>query len=274
MHYKTCLPILFILFAGLTACKKNKAGGDPPESYTFSYGDSVIYPNGGAMRVLPVTPMAGNYEAFPEGIEIDDETGEIDVADSETGLRYRISFTPKNSTKTYTTVVLLAGINYLDAFYNLSKNDTVSRAIYNGDPAKAVPVSTGKTVFDIDLGCNKEGIAISTSNGAINLMQTIRNGFFGKHPDNESREEFKLKYKIDDKTKQATQELKIKLYYYNTMADVPDKYFELLKDREGTILRWNGTSAAGDEIISGAAGIDGVQKAARPRPPCIFIIGR
>lgn len=274
MRYKTCLPILFLLLAGITACRKNKAGGDPPESFTFSYGDSVIYPNGGALRVMPLTPMAGSYQAFPEGIEIDDQTGEIDVAKSETGLRYRITFTPKNSTKTYSTVVLLAGINYLDAFYNISKNDTVSRAIYNGDPAKAVPVSAGKTVFDIDLGCNKEGIAVSNSNGSINLMQTIRNGFFGTHPDNESREEFELKYKIDDKTKQATQTLKIKLYYYNTMADVPTKYFDLLKDREGTILRWNGTSAAGDEIISGAAGIDGVQKAARPRPPCIFIIGR
>jgi hypothetical protein len=274
MHYKTFLPVLLILLLGATACRKTKAGGDPPAGYIFTYGDSVIYPTGGVQRVMPATPMAGSYEAFPEGIEIDDATGEISVADSETGLRYRITFTPKNSTKTYTTMVLLAGVNYLDAFYNLSKNDTMSLAIYNGDPARAIPVSANKTVFDIDLGCNKEGIAINTSNGTINLMQTIRNGFFGRHPDNESRQEFELKYKIDDKSKQATQNLKIKLYYYNTMNDVPDKYFELLKDREGTILRWNGTSAAGDEIISGAAGVEGVQKQARPRPPCIFIIGR
>jgi hypothetical protein len=39
-------------------------------------------------------------------------------------------------------------------------------------------------------------------------------------------------------------------------------------------LRANGTSAAGDEIISSAAGVVGVQQEARPRPPCIFIIGR
>lgn len=274
MHHKTLLPILILLLAGATACRKNKAGGDPPASFVFKYVDSVIYPNGGAQRVSPVTPMAGTYEAFPDGIEIDESTGDIDVAKSETGLRYRISFTPKNSTKTYTTVVLLAGINYLDAFYNISKNDTLSRAVYNGDPARAVPVSSGKTVFDIELGCNKEGIAVNTANGTINLMQTIRNGFFGTHPDNETRQEFELKYKIDDKSQQATQALKIKLYYYNTMADVPDKYFELLKDREGTLLRWNGTSQAGDEIISGAAGVQGVQKVAKPRPPCIFIIGR
>jgi hypothetical protein len=280
MHSRKIIPILLIMLAGFAACKKSNNEPDPVGggggNYAFSYGDSVIYPQttSGDYKVSPVTPMKGSYEAFPDGIELDEETGEINVSESETGLRYRITFTPANSSRSYTTVVLLAGINYLDAFYYLSKSDTMSRAVYNGDLARAVPVSNGKTVFDIDLGCNKEGIAINTNNGTINLMQTIRNGFFGKHPDNDSREEFELEYKIDDKSKQARQSVKIKLYYYNTINDVPEKYFDLLEDREGTILWANNTHNPSEEIISGVTGVTGIQGRERPRPPCIFIIGR
>lgn len=273
MRTRNLFPILVLLTA-FAACRKNK-GNDPGSNYALSYGDSIIYlkATGGDHIVSPVIPMAGKYEGFPEGIQLNDKTGEINVSKSETGLRYRITFVPEGSIKTYTTVVLLAGVNYLDAFYFLSKNDTISKAVYNGDLARAVPVSAGKTVFDIGLGCNNEGIAVNTENGNINLMQTIRNGFFGKYPDNDSRQEFELKYKIDDKSQQAGQAVKIKLYYYNTMADVPQKYFDLLKDREGTILWANNTNPAG-ELISGIAGVAGVQREAKPRPPCIFIIGR
>lgn len=269
---KKLLPIL-ILITGFAACRKNNNG--EPGSYNLSYGDSVIYlkNTGGDHIVSPVTPMTGTYEAFPDGIELDESTGAINVSESETGLRYRITFTPAGSTRSYTTTVLLAGINYLDAFYFLSKNDTISRAVYNGDLNKAVPVSPGKTVFDIDLGCNKEGIAINQADGSINLMETIRRGFFGTHK-NDDEEEFELKYKIDDKSGQARQEVKIKLYYYNTMADVPQKYFDLLKEREGTLLWANNTHNPTNELLSQLAGVKGITGLARPRPPCIFIIAR
>lgn len=269
-----CLLLLLPALGMLAACKKNKSeGGD----YTFSYGDSVIYPKttSGDYIVKPLVANNGIYAAFPEGIELDDNTGAINVTKSETGLRYRITFTPADGSPAKTTTVLLAGINYLDAFYILANNDTVSSVVYNGDPARAVPLSPGKTVFDIDLGCNNEGIAINTNTGNINLAQTIRNGFFGRHPDNEARQEFELKYKIDDKSGQANQSVKIKLYYYNTMADVPDKYFKLLEDRQGTVFRSAGTPLyAKGTTFSGALGAFDITKAAKPRPPCIFIIGR
>lgn len=271
---RNLLPVL-ILITILAACRKSNDGPEAGGNYTLSYGDSVIYlkNTGGDHIVSPVTAMTGTYEAFPDGIELDESTGAINVSQSETGLRYRITFTPSGGTRTYTTTVLLAGINYLDAFYFLSKNDTVSRAVYNGDLNKAVPVSPGKTVFDIDLGCNKEGIAINVNDGSINLAQTIRNGFFGRHK-NDDEEEFELKYKIDDKSGQARQEVKIKLYYFNTLSDVPQKYWDLLKEREGTLLWANNTHNPTDEIISELAGVEGIADRARPRPPCIFIIGR
>ena len=275
MRLKNLLPIVVLMAVSVSlSCSKSNDGSDGDN--TLSYGSPVIFPRGDDYVVSPVNRpnVEGRYSSFPEGLELDKKTGAIDVSDSETGLRYRITFTPEDGGAPISTTVLLAGINYEDAFHVLANNDTITRVIYNGDAANAVPVSVGKTVFDVNLGCSKEGIAINRNDGTINLAQTIRNGFFGRHPDNDTREEFELEYMIDDGTKQTKQEIKIKLYYHNTIDDIDDDLLQLLKDREGTILRPDGTAVPQDGIVTTAiAGIQSTGKA-RPRPPCIFIIGR
>jgi len=259
-----------------SAC--NKSSGDNPglpPTYQFSYGDSILYQKNLSIDyiVYPSHQETGTYSAFPDGIQIDEKTGAINVSKSESGLRYRIKFIPSGGGAEHSTTVLLSGINYLDAFYFLSRNDTVANPIYNGSFQNPIPGSSSGTAFDSGLGCNNEGIAVSTSDGKINLMQTIRNGFFGKYPDNGTRREFELKYKIDDNSKQALNALKIKLYYFETMNDVTPDLLQLLQERQGTLLGANTTSFPG-EILSGAAGTSGAEKIAKPRPPCIFIIGR
>ncbi len=260
----------------LVACKKDGGGDNTiPADFKLSYGDSILYEKniGADNLVLPQHSYTGTYSAFPEGIEIDDKTGAINLSKSETGLRYKINFIADNNSFEYTTTVLLAGINYFDAFYFLSKNDTVANPVYNGRPGAAIPVSATGTAFDIGLGCNNEGIAVNTADGKINLMQTIRNGFFGRYPDNATRREFELKYKINDQSQQKVKALKIKLYYFDTMNDFTEDLRQLLRDREGTVFGANPITFPG-EILSSPAGIDGVSKVAKPRPPCIFIIGR
>ena len=266
------LAATFFLFV---ACKKDAAGDNIPADFKLSYGDSILYEkNTGADNlVFPTHSYTGFYSAFPEGIELDERTGAINLAKSETGLRYKITFTADDNSFEYTTTVLLSGINYFDAFYNLSRNDTVAKAIYNGNPDNILPLSPSGTQFDIGSGCNNEGIAVNTADGSINLMQTIRNGFFGRHPNNDARQEFELKYKINDKSGQRIKSLKIKLYYFDTMDDVTDDLLQLLRDREGTVFGAHPISFPG-EILSSTAGANGTAKVARPRPPCIFIIGR
>lgn len=268
--------LVFIALISVTACKKSSGdNGGMPGSSDFSYGDSIFYQRNSNTDYLvyPTRQEAGTYSGFPEGIQIDEKTGAINVSKSETGLRYQVKFLPATGGPERSTTVLLSGINYLDAFYFLSKNDTIAKPVYNGTLQNVIPGTSSGTAFDIGLGCNNEGIAVSTADGKINLMQTIRNGFFGKYPDNGTRKEFELKYKIDDNSKQALNGLKIKLYYFETMNDVTPDLIQLLHDREGTLLGMNTASFPG-EILSGAAGINGTQKVAKPRPPCIFIIGR
>lgn len=263
-----CALLLVILSVG---CEKS---GTEPKPYTLTYGDSILYVKNQAADyiVAPAEALpAGRFDGFPEGIQIDDVTGAINVSKSETGLRYRITFTETATGKTTTTIVLISGINYFDKIYNLSSSDTLALPVYNASVSRTVPTNS---VFDDDNGCNGVGVAVNKDNAVINLAQTIRNGVFGATPKNGEIKEVDLKYRVNDGSGKSLNSLKVKLYYYNTAADIDPAYIQLLKDREGTVFMANDRFQWGQEILSGAAGTNGAGGVAKPRPPCIFILGR
>src|SRR6185503_12822737 len=109
----------FLLFTiSFVSCKKTVS---EPGEYKLSYGDSVLYlkNQAGDQIVYPTEHREGVYTAFPDGIEIDDMTGAINLSKSETGLRYRITHTTPDGKKT-NTLVVVSGVNYTDKFYNLA----------------------------------------------------------------------------------------------------------------------------------------------------------
>jgi hypothetical protein len=229
---------------------------NPTTNYKLSYGDSILYLKPGAVDqiVYPVTPRPGTYEGFPEGIEIDDNTGAINVSNSETGLRYRITHTAPDGTKTETKVVL-SGITFKDQFYYLSRNDSIALPIYNANDSRVLPLAG--SIFDEGNLANGGGCSVKTDNGKINLKETIRNGVFGFPPRNDAQETFEIKYRINDQSGKSENKLKVLLYWYNTVNDIPQYVWDILNERtaDGVFLR--GGSA---------------QRAAKPRPPCVIII--
>ncbi len=239
----------------LSGCSKNAASPEP--AYTLSYGDSIIYlqPQADDYIVHPLQHRDGVYEGFPDGIEIDEVTGAINVSDSETGLRYEITHTSPSGKKTKTRVVL-SGITFTDKYYFLSQNDSVAFPVYNANPAGAVPLN-GSTFDEGDIA-NNGGCSVRTNNGQINLAETIRNGVFGATPENDKRETFEIRYRLNDNSGKAVNKLKVLLYYYETMADVPADVLETLRDREEQGVFLKTTSMNG--------------KVAKPRPPCVIII--
>src|SRR5512139_2634794 len=96
MTIRNTFTILLCLaaFLLLGSCKKSSDGQQP--AITLSYGDSVFYVKSTAADYVinPVTVRGGQYFGFPEGIDIDENTGAITVNKSETGLRYKIFFIP------------------------------------------------------------------------------------------------------------------------------------------------------------------------------------
>ena len=236
----------------------NKGNESPQAPYTLSYGDSIIYPKAKSPDyiVYPQEQRAGTYSGFPDGIEIDDNTGAINVTKSETGLRYRITHTAPDGTETRTTVVL-SGITFPDKFYHLSQHDSIAFPVYNASLSRAVPLN-GST-FDEGNNANSGGCSVQTLNGQINLAQCVRNGIFGSTPQNDVRKDFEIAYRLNDESGKTLNKLKVRLYFYNSMADVAADLLETLQDREdqGVFLRTVGAA-----------------RVAKPRPPCVIIINQ
>jgi hypothetical protein len=254
---KIAYPLLPVLMGGfLLSC--NKSSNNPSGPYNLSYGDSIIYLKAQSTDyiVYPSEQRAGVYSGFPEGIQIDDITGAINVSKSETGLRYRITHTAPGGTVT-TTMVVLSGITFPDKFYHLSQNDSIAFPVYNASVSRPVPLS-GST-FDEGNGANSGGCSVQTINGQINLAQSVRNGIFGTTPQNDVRKDFDIAYRLNDESGKSLNKLRVRLYYYNTMADVAPDLLQTLQDRsdQGVFLRTTGTA-----------------RVAKPRPPCVIIINQ
>lgn len=244
---------------GLFSCNGNGAV-DPPAAYKLSYGDSILYlKSSGTNIVYPTEHRDGRYTGFPDGVEIDESTGAINIANSETGLRYRITHTAPDGTKTEIKVVL-SGITFTDKFYHLSTGDSIAPPVYNASTDRVIPLSGSN--FDEGNVANGGGCSVRTDNGKINLNESIRNGVFGGAPRNDDTKEIEIKYRINDGSSKSLNKLKVKLYWYNTTADVPQYLWDILNDRasQGVFLKGNGTETT--------------VALAKPRPPCIIIVAQ
>lgn len=247
-----------VILLAISCQKASDNTDDPSGPYKLSYGDSILYmkPDGSGNIVYPTTQRPGKYEGFPEGIEIDENTGAINLSDSETGLRYKITHTAPDGTKTETKVVL-SGITFKDHFYYLSAGDSIALPIYNASENRILPLSG--SLFDEGNLANGGGCSVKTDNGKINLKETIRNGVFGFPPRNDAQQTFEIKYRINDGSGKSLNKLKVLLYWYNTINDVPQYVWDILNDRtsQGVFLRGGVT-----------------ERVAKPRPPCVIIVNQ
>jgi hypothetical protein len=248
------------------------SGSGGVNSTTLSYGDTIFYLHTAAPNIISPKNFnrQGKFYGFPKGIELDSITGKIDLAESETGLRYKILFVPNGTTDTIRTKLVISGINFYDGIYNLSKGDSIAHSIYNASGVPFVPGQFGSgnaNVFDDGNGCNSQGCAVSLINGKINLAKSIRDGAIPRI--NDSQKEFAYYYRMDDQSGKALNRLKVKLYFYNTVADIPQYLWDiLLIDHAGTILtRSNSGGGVMEVAAQGAAAAS-----ARPRPPCLVVI--
>lgn len=248
-----------MVFCLAVSCNKNETL--TTESAALSYGDSVFYVSeqSSDQLVSPVRPVTGSYSAFPDGLEINPSTGVINVSKSEAGMRYRISFKNASGDSSHAFVVI-SGINFPDKYYRLANADSVAFPVYNADPSRPMPAG----IFDEDKVANNSGCAMRTNNGQINLKESIRNGLFGSTPKNDTRKDFEVKYRLDDRSGKALNKIKILLYYYDSMADVPTDLQQTVREHQAMTFQPDNTPILNMPIASIAA---------KPRPPCIIVIG-
>jgi hypothetical protein len=262
--------LLSLLLSGSAVCLVFSCSNKeeiPAAMYKLSYGDSILYllNTSGDYIVRPTETRQGTYSGFPEGIQIDDATGAINVSKSETGLRYRITYVSPTGDSS-STMVVLSGITFKDHYYHLSTGDSIANPVYNALETRTVPVSGSS--FDEGNGANSGGCSVKTNNGTINLAQTARNGVFGNTPQNDVRRDFDIQYRLNDGSNKSLNKLRVRLYWYNTMADVPPDLLQTLSDRDaqGVFLRTTQTTGTGIQARTTAI--------AKPRPPCVIIIAQ
>lgn len=262
------IPICLIT---IFSCNKNPVDDDPS---ALSYGSSIFYIKSNEYYIYPTKTQPGTYSAFPaDGIDLDERTGAIRVRGGDdniyTGLKYKITHTATNG-DTSSAMILISGIQFLDQFYRLSQHDSIAFPIYNGDPANNVPLSGSS--FDDGGNANSGGCSVKTSNGQINLAQTVRNGVFGANPQNDAKREFDIEYKLNDQSGKATNKIRVKLYYYNTMADVAPDLLETLNERQqqGVFFGMNNSNFENGTSFRTSS----LSAIAKPRPPCVIIIGQ
>lgn len=268
---KVTLFRMLAVVAGLSvfsSCHKSPVttGGDG----NLSYGDSVFYLKSNTYTISPVNTRTGTYTAFPGNLLIDNSTGAITVAlkgsdgQSQTGLKYKINFqSPGGGTKD-STFIILSGINYLDGFHDLSQNDSIISPVYNCDVTKSLPAGSYGVGAD-----NK--LAINTTNGQINVNESIRRGFFDD-PTHSSWKQTTIKYTINDNSGGVQNEMDVILYHYNNLSDVPSNVSGLMQAHQLLSLSVNrlaipSTAGPIDNNLSSSLSLS------RPRPPCVVIIG-
>ena len=265
---RICILIATLISGILFSCKKDSMTST--QAYQLSYGDSILYLRSQPSDyiVYPIEQKTGQYFGFPDGIDVDQASGAINVSKSETGLRYRITYvSPQGDTSK--TMIVISGINFLDKFHHLSQGDSIALPIYNASIDRIVPLN-GST-FDDGNNANSGGCSVKTINGQINLAQTVRNGVFGATPQNNANQEFDIYYRLNDNSNKALNKIRVKMYYYSTMNDVAPDLLQTLQDRsnDGVFL---GATYQPIPNASSTMRTLGTRKTAKPRPPCVIII--
>jgi len=269
-----------VLLLTLTSCFDENGGGDGTDGEidcsTFAYPDTIfVIKPGQANLVSPLNELNGNYKSSPNGLAINATTGVIDVNASETGLRYKVSFTPTGTEQVCDFFVTISGVNYLDGVYILSRNEITVAPVYNGVPGLPLPCpdddddddddDDSSCKFDEDDILKDLGFEIS-SKGVFDLEKTVENGTFGSTPINGTIIDVELLYKLADLSGLAANKIPLRFFYYNKLSDVPKAVLDDIEEKRKLINEGPPTNSSNFRMLNT------VRPAGKPRPPYVVIV--
>lgn len=256
----------------LSQCKKN-CGCVPPNTSTYklSYSDSVFYLKNNDYTVTPLTKGTGTYTVFPDNLRIDHSTGAVTVTpkgvdgESQTGMWYKIKFRSTDGSQIDSTLLLISGLTYVDRIYNLAQNDSIIYPIYNGDPSKAVPQGNYDLTAD-----NK--FAVNAVNGQINIKECLRRGFFNSGVMGSGWKVATVKYFINDASQQATNQIDLVIYYYNSVSEIPSNVSALMQAHQQQTVNLRALPTIPNTNGPFETNLPSDLSLSKPRPPCLIII--
>jgi hypothetical protein len=303
---KFLMYFLILIISGFVACESslinddtdfNNDNGQAFNCENFSYSDTIFFINAATdNKIIPVQNLNGQFSAFPEGLQINTLTGEIDINKSETGLKYKVSFTPTSASESVCEFELvIAGVNYLDKIYILDQNDFLASPVFNANPTALSPCpddddddddtddddDDSDDVDDSDddnsvckfdeIGPDDKkladiGIEVNSSTGEIDLKKTVENKAFGEIPQNGSTLDVRMFYSLQDNSLGALNGIDLKIFYFTTLQDVPQSLLDEIEEKKNGILSYSQTF----NIENARIAADNPKT--KPRPPYLVIV--
>ena len=231
------------------------------------YGDTIIFdqPTSGDYVVNPVNnPGQGKYYAWPVGLALDQNTGAIDLTQSQTGMRYVLGFVKTGTTDTCLMPLIVGGAAYYDSVYVLADGQTTSSPYFEANPYLPNPCINGGCTFDVNGAAAAKKVIVNTTTGVIDLQKTVNGsgllglgGAFGLLPQNGSVITVPIYYKLNDPSNQALQSISVQIEYLDSKSSIGSGILGGILNQVNNLLSGN--------IISNSA---------NPRPPLIIITRR
>ncbi|MFN3759823.1 MAG: hypothetical protein ACK4SF_11445 [Algoriphagus aquaeductus] len=274
------IPFLLVVWCSFSCVDNGENGSGEIDCSTFAYPDTLFVITPGQTNLVnPLNSLEGEYSASPSGLAINPSTGAIDVNASDTGLKYKISFTPAGTDQTCDFFVTIGGINYLDGVYILSRNETLANPVYNGVVGLPLPCTDdddeddddddddddSSCKFDPDDILKNLGIEVS-SKGVIDLKKTVENGTFGSVPVNGTIVDVELLYQLSDLSALAQNRIPLRFFYYAKFSDIPQAVLDDIEEKRKLINEVSTPNSSNFRLS------ETVRPAGKPRPPYVVIV--
>jgi hypothetical protein len=229
-------------------------------------GDPVFYKKGNEpLLVAPLTrpQVHGCYSAYPGGLDIDKDTGEIDINNSNTGIRYVVEFTPCGQQCAARTTVIIGGVFWQGSLTSLSSNEPlISVPYYFGHepnqevPSRKAPASRyGYIPENVKPTANLKGLFINPDTGEIDLKATIKSGALGfrreeELPVNGSSKDFKVYYQLDiPQSREVLNYSTLRIHFFDHEEDIPEELLARIRQQNNSIFT---QGKVGREILTKA----------------------
>jgi hypothetical protein len=232
------------------------------------YGDTIIFtqPTSGPDYVVnPVNPPGtGKYFSWPVGMVLNQNTGAIDLTQSQTGMKYMIGFVADGSKDTCLSYLVVGGAAYYDSVYVLADNDTTASPYFEANPYLPNICQNGGCTFDVNGAAAAKKVIVNKTTGVIQLDKTLNGtgllslgGAFGLLPQDGSVITVPIYYKLNDGSNQALQSITVQIEYYNSASSINSGLLGGIVNSLNSLLSGN--------LISTSA---------NPRPPLLIITRR
>lgn len=227
------------------------------------YGDTIVYPqpSGGDYIVHPVNdPGPGKYFAWPVGMVLDQNTGAINLSQSETGMKYIMGFVKAGTTDTCLSTLVIGGASYYDSVYVFENGVTKAPPYFEANPYLPSVCANGGCTFDVTGSAAAQKVIVDKNTGVIDLKKTLNGsllglgGAFGLLPVNGATVTTTIYYKINYGSNNALQKIQVQLQYYDKKSLI-----------SGALI--GGLVNILDNVLAGHV----ISTSASPRPPLVIM---